>query len=585
MIEPVLTNDVARSIAWALLQFIWQGTFAGLFVMVALAALRGRSAQTRYVAACVGLIVMLALPINTVVQNLPIVRNSTTDGPQPVAAQDIPKAAREVLTRVTPTSIDRYGTWAVQNVESWLPFIFLVWLTGVVALSLRMLTGWIFVERLRKTGRPLPENVVGCVRKLASTLRISKPVRVFESTLIKVPTVIGSLRPVILLPASALTGLSPTEIEAVLAHELAHIQRHDYLVNVLQTAVETLLFYHPAVWLISNRIRIEREHCCDDLAVSVCGDRFEYARALANLEGLRLPATDFAMRATGGSLSTRIRRLLDVPAAHRRFPTWPAFLVIMGLIALAVTPNGAAGSRSEVPASASPGPPDEKYNGRYRGTDYELRQTLASVSERELTSADIRSLLRRAKQISSDYELAEFLIALGRNQRLEGVRDSYFDTLSSISSDYEHRRVLSALSGYFSDPALTAAMLKSLSDIDSDYEAAEFLISVAEFKVTESISELFFRAVSSLSSDYERGRVLTAAIAENLSPETLTMLLRSTDGMSSDTELASLLVKIAQRYHLQGSLRNAYLQATDRMSSQTEKNRVLAALVRSDGGR
>ena len=95
--------------------------------------------------------------------------------------------------------------------------------------------------------------------------------------MVEVPTVIGWLRPVVLMPASALSGMGPQQLEAILAHELAHIRRHDYLVNLLQTVVETLLFYHPAVWWLSGRIRVERENCCDDLAVSLCGDPYAYA--------------------------------------------------------------------------------------------------------------------------------------------------------------------------------------------------------------------------------------------------------------------------------------------------------------------
>ena len=103
----------------------------------------------------------------------------------------------------------------------------------------------------------------------------------------QVPSVVGWLRPVILLPASALTGLSPAHLDAIIAHELAHVRRHDFAVNLLQTAAEILLFYHPACWWISRRIRAEREHCCDDIAVSLCGDRLLYATALADLEALR----------------------------------------------------------------------------------------------------------------------------------------------------------------------------------------------------------------------------------------------------------------------------------------------------------
>ena len=155
------------------------------------------------------------------------------------------------------------------------------------------------------------------------------------------PTVIGWLKPVVLLPASALAALSPQQLEAILAHELAHIRRHDYLVNLLQTLVETLLFYHPAVWWLSRRIRIERENCCDDLAVSLCGDPVAYANALADLESLRsetAPTHHIAMAATGGALLQRVRRLLGAPSSHSgRGPAWlagSAALLLVGGIAV-----------------------------------------------------------------------------------------------------------------------------------------------------------------------------------------------------------------------------------------------------------
>src|SRR5204862_5255018 len=139
----------------------------------------------------------------------------------------------------------------------------------------------------------------------------------------------------IVLPIAALAALNPDQVEAILAHELAHIRRHDYAVNVLQTIAETLLFYHPAVWWLSNRIRVEREHCCDDIAVAVCGDPIGYARALADLETwrtLRLgsgqPAESMALAATGGSLVERVRRILRVPSEEAPSPRWAATLVL-----------------------------------------------------------------------------------------------------------------------------------------------------------------------------------------------------------------------------------------------------------------
>ena len=148
---------------------------------------------------------------------------------------------------------------------------------------------------------------------LCCRLEISRAVKLVKSGLVQVPTVIGWLRPVILLPASTLSGLTPAQLEAILAHELAHVSRCDYLVNAAQCIVETLMFYHPVVWWISRCVREEREHCCDDLVVKVCGDRLAYAKALASLEGSRIGFRDFAFAAAGGSLLNRIRRLMGLP--------------------------------------------------------------------------------------------------------------------------------------------------------------------------------------------------------------------------------------------------------------------------------
>jgi uncharacterized protein involved in exopolysaccharide biosynthesis len=141
---------------------------------------------------------------------------------------------------------------------------------------------------------------------------VSRPVRLLKSALVEVPTVIGWFRPVILLPAATLSGLTPGHLEAILAHELAHVRRHDYMVNAFQCLVETLMFYHPVTWWISRCIREEREVCCDDLVIEVCGDRLAYACALATMEGLRGDLPELAFAASGGSLLNRIRRLLGV---------------------------------------------------------------------------------------------------------------------------------------------------------------------------------------------------------------------------------------------------------------------------------
>ena len=171
--------------------------------------------------------------------------------------------------------------------------------------------------------------------RLASRLDLRVPVHVVESARVFAPTAVGWLRPVILLPIAALTNLTPSQVEAILVHELVHVRRYDYLVNLLQTLTETLLFYHPGVWWISERIRLEREHCCDDVAVEICRDAVDYAAALTQLEAWRTEGPSLAPGATDGSLVVRVRRILGTPAGREVRP--PGWLVIVGLtIALIV---------------------------------------------------------------------------------------------------------------------------------------------------------------------------------------------------------------------------------------------------------
>jgi beta-lactamase regulating signal transducer with metallopeptidase domain len=221
-----------------------------------------------------------------------------------------------------------------------------VWLVGVGIFSLRLLGGWIQVRRLaRRTLRPAGPDIQALARRVAGRLALDRIVGIFESAAVSVPVMVGWIKPTVLLPAAALTGLSTVQLEALLAHELAHVRRHDYLVNLLQGLVETLLFYHPAVWWVSRQVRREREHCCDDLAVGVC-DRLVYATALADLASLTVPRS-FALAATDGSLLDRVRRILGHKNDER--PSTSPWLPVsfIGLLAVAVVPMAFVSAQSQ----------------------------------------------------------------------------------------------------------------------------------------------------------------------------------------------------------------------------------------------
>jgi beta-lactamase regulating signal transducer with metallopeptidase domain len=349
----IVRHPAAQALAWALLQFVWQGAALGAVTAAALFLLRRSAADVRYVVASIGMALMLTLPIVTGVQKYDASRVTAGSPPVRTMASDVErKIVTPSLSRFTDVGRNRVAARAAHE-RTLAPALILLWLAGVTLLTLRLFGGWIWMQRMRTHDvRPVAPPWEQTLARLARQLHLTRAVALAESTRVDVPTVIGWLRPVVLLPVSAIAALSPAQLEAILAHELAHIRRHDYLVNLLQTLVETLLFYHPAVWWVSRRIRIEREHCCDDLAVTLCGDPIAYANALADLESLRSTAAPFrradriAMAATGGSLLHRVRRLLGAPESHSgRAPMWLAASAATLLVAGITV--GASGSRSQ----------------------------------------------------------------------------------------------------------------------------------------------------------------------------------------------------------------------------------------------
>lgn len=352
-LESLLDKPVFQALGWTLIHFIWQGALIAIFSASLSVLLRRFSANVRYAAACSAMLLMLVAPATTM---LVISGNTISSSEGSVTADASP--ANQTFEQVAPLSINEPSTALQSKVEAapplqpssikqWIqdrlpramPWLLAMWFAGVLFLSLRFAGGLMMIQRLKRvetgaTNLPLQETLA----LLTHRLRVSRPVRLCESALVEVPTVIGWLRPLILLPATALTGLSPVQLEALLAHELAHIRRYDYLVNLLQTSIETLFFYHPAVWWVSAQVRQEREHCCDDLAVAACGDVLTYARALTALEQLRRAEPRLAVAASGGSLLVRIQRLLrGRPPAFYKFESGLAGFIALATVLILLT--------------------------------------------------------------------------------------------------------------------------------------------------------------------------------------------------------------------------------------------------------
>jgi beta-lactamase regulating signal transducer with metallopeptidase domain len=306
-------HPLANRVGWMLLHSLWQGALIGLCFVLLRFALRKQSAQSRYLAGCVCLTLMVAAPVLTLCMNPAPLHETGTGGFTVSPTAPIP-AAQNIPNTSLPRGENRIEA-AIESVAIFLsqlaPWLTAAWLAGVALSSCKLLRSFWWVRTVRTKETNIVEaDLIERLNRLRRRLSISRPVRLLKSALVEVPTVVGWLRPVILLPASTLAGLTPGQLEAVLVHELAHVRRFDFLVNAFQCLIETLMFYHPVVWWVSRGIREERENCCDDLVVEVCGNRVAYARALATLEELRAETPQFAFAASGGSLLNRVRRLL-----------------------------------------------------------------------------------------------------------------------------------------------------------------------------------------------------------------------------------------------------------------------------------
>jgi len=386
-----ISPSATQYVALALLHFLWQGTLIAIVLAAILRLLRDQvssdkmvaaddsspalgstRASLRYAIACFGLLVMCVLPVVNLLVIAPPADTAAhpnsaveasdgfleaprehfgdltvivADSPAPSTMEVEPAITMDTRGEDVPVSPEPdEGAAVAPSPAPWahtsvLQRFFWIWLVGVAVLSVWHLAGWSLSQMLRGRGATPSDDVLALVGRIARRLGIHRAVVVRQTLKAAAPMVIGWLKPALVLPASILTGLAPGELEAVLAHELAHVRRHDYLVNLVQTVVETLLFYHPAVWWLSCRIRSEREFCADDLAIRVCQRRDVYARSLVALAEIVRTPSHRAVAATGGRFLARIRRIIhlqDQRSPSRQFAGRSAMVAVMATACLGI---------------------------------------------------------------------------------------------------------------------------------------------------------------------------------------------------------------------------------------------------------
>lgn len=283
-----LNPVIVQSFSWALIHFLWQGLVIGIVVYGLLKCLRKESCQKRYLVSAAGLTL---LPVCFFYTFYLIYQEAQS-------SKVIPNIISDPSNMVNDPSFDA-------------SYFFFSWLAGVLYFTIRLATKVRVSHRLRFEKISLPKTAwQTAFNELLETLHLSKKIRLFESESIASPMVLGTLSPIVMVPLGFMCGLSPIEVKAILAHELAHIKRYDHLFNLFQECVETLFFFHPVTWILSSTIREEREYCSDELAVKLTGDPLVLAKSLTFMESCR-NHTAHGLCANGGSLQSRIARLLN----------------------------------------------------------------------------------------------------------------------------------------------------------------------------------------------------------------------------------------------------------------------------------
>ncbi len=306
---PLSPDVIANALGLTVVHFVWQGAAIGLGAFVGMRLARRSAPQARYLIGCIALAGCLLSFAATFVFMLP----SATSTPALTTVPDVIAALAAIAEpseASAPSTMVRLVAWA--------------WGAGVLLLFVRTCVQWMAARRLRTDLVATPSlDWQSRFEAIRDDLGVRRAIRMVETSAAEVPMVIGWLSPIVLVPTSAFLSLTPEQLRAVLAHELAHVRRHDHLVNCVQTVIETVLFFHPVVWWLSNEVRVEREHCCDDIAVRATGSSHALARALTTLESLRVVPPQAALAANGGPLMDRISRLLGTDRRHRTsVPRW-----------------------------------------------------------------------------------------------------------------------------------------------------------------------------------------------------------------------------------------------------------------------
>ena len=313
-INYILPEKIIYSLGWTIIHSLWEGALIALLLFAFITLVKSSPAVKAKVSVIALGIMIISFFVTFSVElssfdNANMITGNTINSNSSSAVNEnnkvinIPDKGSFSAFQI----INRAENFLTENI----PALSLIWFAGFMIFTTRLFGGLYLTKKLKYSGTSIASaKWQNKVNSFKCKLKISKPVRILESITVNIPVVIGFIRPVILMPVGMLTGLPGQQVEAIIIHELAHIYRNDYLVNIIQSISEIILFYHPAAWWLSHVIRRERENSCDDIAVSVSGNRLIYAQALTNLEEIKTKNRQFALALKNNkTLLERVKRL------------------------------------------------------------------------------------------------------------------------------------------------------------------------------------------------------------------------------------------------------------------------------------
>jgi bla regulator protein BlaR1 len=406
----------AQALGFTVIHSLWQALLIGMLVVGILRCVPSRRSGARYAIAGSGLLLIFLVSTVTFLWLLPSGGSQIKDAAISFkGAMGLSSASSETL------SLQALLSRAYDFLLGIVPFVVLAWSLGTVLFMLRLFGGWWYTARLKQQAVLMDAPWTERMETLLRQFNIDRVVRLAESAMVQAPVVIGYLKPIILLPVGMCAGLSTTQLESILIHELIHIRRHDYLVNLLQSVVEALFFFNPFVWMISGILRQEREHCCDDAVVLHQGNALAYAHALATLEEVRLSKAGIALSLAENKnqLLNRIKRIMEksVKNYSPRERIIPVLLLVVGLMCaswLTVQSRNANPASSEAnPDSAGKQVAAADTAKKKKSAKYEMRKITTTnedgkadekVIETYEGDEDMREIMHRDMDMNMDFD-------------------------------------------------------------------------------------------------------------------------------------------------------------------------------------